>query len=93
VSIASGGAEIACGPLKRKHVKHHSAQIGGGQIDHIARAATYIIEADRGTPNATFFPSLIRKTTCLISHEDQKLLPPDLQKLNAEGMRHKARVC
>jgi carboxypeptidase C (cathepsin A) len=42
-------------PVEKSSVTHHSARIGGQQIDYTATAATYVIKADDGTPKATFF--------------------------------------
>lgn len=42
-------------PEEKSSVTHHSARIGGQQINYTATAATYIIKADDGTPKATMF--------------------------------------
>lgn len=43
-------------PLEEKSsVTHHSARIGGQQINYTATAANYIIKTDDGTPKASFF--------------------------------------
>jgi carboxypeptidase C (cathepsin A) len=42
-------------PVEKSSVTHHSAKIGGEQINYTATAATYVIKADDGTPKATFF--------------------------------------
>ena len=43
-------------PLEEKSsVTHHSAKIGGQQINYTATAANYIVKADDGTPKASFF--------------------------------------
>ena len=42
-------------PEEKSSVTHHSAKIGGQQINYTATAATYIIKADDGTPKATMF--------------------------------------
>jgi carboxypeptidase C (cathepsin A) len=42
-------------PEERSSVTHHSARIGGQQINYTATAATYIVKADDGTPKASFF--------------------------------------
>src|SRR5215468_9404222 len=42
-------------PEEKSSVTHHSARIGGQQINYTATAATYVIKADDGTPKATFF--------------------------------------
>ncbi len=53
--------ESAPGPGSRKPpeeksvVTHHSARIGGQQINYTATAATYVIKADDGTPKASMF--------------------------------------
>ncbi len=55
---ASGRAEQARTgppPEEKSSVTHHSANIGGQQINYTATAGTYIIKADDGTPKATFF--------------------------------------
>src|SRR5947209_9302137 len=53
--------ESAPGPGSRKPpeeksvVTHHSARIGGQQINYTATAATYVIKSDDGTPKASMF--------------------------------------
>jgi carboxypeptidase C (cathepsin A) len=42
-------------PEERSSVTHHSARIGGQQLNYTATAATYIVKADDGTPKASFF--------------------------------------
>lgn len=42
-------------PDEKSSVTHHSARIGGQQINYTATAATYNIKADDGSPKATFF--------------------------------------
>lgn len=42
-------------PEEKSSVTHHSAKIGGQQINYTATAATYVIKADDGSPKATFF--------------------------------------
>jgi len=42
-------------PEEKSSVTHHSARIGGQQINYTATAATYIVKADDGTPKASFF--------------------------------------
>ena len=42
-------------PEEKSSVTHHSAHIGGQQINYTATAATYVIKADDGTPKATMF--------------------------------------
>jgi len=42
-------------PEEKSSVTHHSARIGGQQINYTATAATYVIKADDGAPKATFF--------------------------------------
>src|SRR5262249_58484544 len=42
-------------PEEKTSVTHHSARIGGQQINYTATAATYNIKADDGSPKATFF--------------------------------------
>src|SRR6266404_2241933 len=42
-------------PEEKTSVTHHSAKIGGQQINYTATAATYNIKADDGSPKATFF--------------------------------------
>jgi carboxypeptidase C (cathepsin A) len=42
-------------PEEKSSVTHHSAHIGGQQVNYTATAANYIIKADDGTPKASFF--------------------------------------
>jgi carboxypeptidase C (cathepsin A) len=42
-------------PEEKSVVTHHSARIGGQQINYTATAGTYIIKAEDDTPKATFF--------------------------------------
>ena len=42
-------------PVEKSSVTHHSARIGGQQINYTATAATYVIKDDAGNPKATFF--------------------------------------
>ena len=42
-------------PEERTSVTHHSARVGGQQINYTATAGTYIIKSDDGTPKATIF--------------------------------------
>lgn len=42
-------------PEEKSSVTHHSAKIGGQQINYTATAGTYNIKADDGSPKATFF--------------------------------------
>ena len=42
-------------PEEKTSVTHHSARIGGQQINYTATAGTYVIKTDDGTPKATFF--------------------------------------
>jgi carboxypeptidase C (cathepsin A) len=52
-----GGARRASAPPpeEKTSVTHHSARIGGQQINYTATAGTYIIKADDGIPKASFF--------------------------------------
>jgi len=52
---AAGQQRPAPPPEEKTSVTHHSAKIGGQQINYTATAATYNIKADDGTPKATFF--------------------------------------
>jgi carboxypeptidase C (cathepsin A) len=49
--------QVRRGPLpeEKSSVTHHSARIGGQQINYTATAGTYIIKSDDGTPKASFF--------------------------------------
>ena len=49
------GGEKHPAPEEKSSVTHHSAHIGGQEINYTATAATYIIKADDGTPKAVFF--------------------------------------
>lgn len=42
-------------PVEKSSVTHHSARIGGQEINYTATAATYVIKDDAGNPKATFF--------------------------------------
>jgi carboxypeptidase C (cathepsin A) len=42
-------------PEEKTSVTHHSARIGGQQINYTATAGTYVVKTDDGTPKATFF--------------------------------------
>ncbi len=42
-------------PEEKASVTHHTARIGGQQINYTATAATYVIKSDDGAPKATFF--------------------------------------
>jgi len=42
-------------PEEKSSITHHSARIGGQQVNYTATAATYVIKADDGSPKATFF--------------------------------------
>jgi carboxypeptidase C (cathepsin A) len=42
-------------PEEKSSVTHHSARIGGQEINYTATAATYVIKADDGKPKAVFF--------------------------------------
>jgi len=42
-------------PEEKSSVTHHSARVGGQQINYTATAATFVIKADDGTPKATMF--------------------------------------
>jgi carboxypeptidase C (cathepsin A) len=42
-------------PEEKTSVTHHSARVGGQEINYTATAATYVIKADDGTPKATMF--------------------------------------
>src|SRR2546422_8344656 len=52
---AAGQQRPAPPPEEKTSVTHHSARIGGQQINYTATAATYNIKADDGSPKATFF--------------------------------------
>lgn len=42
-------------PVEKTVVTHHSARIGGQQINYTATTGTYVIKDDEGNPKATFF--------------------------------------
>ncbi len=42
-------------PEEKMVATHHSARIGGQQLNYTATAGTYVIKAEDGTPKATFF--------------------------------------
>src|ERR1035438_10372471 len=42
-------------PDEKAAVTHHTAKIGGGQVNYTATAATYIIRNDDGAPKASIF--------------------------------------
>ncbi len=42
-------------PVEKSSITHHSARIGGQEINYTATAATYVIKDDQGNPKATFF--------------------------------------
>ena len=42
-------------PVEKTIATHHSAQIGGEEINYTATAGTYVIKDDAGNPKATFF--------------------------------------
>jgi carboxypeptidase C (cathepsin A) len=42
-------------PEEKESVTHHSAMIGGQPVKYTAKAGTYVIKADDGTPKATYF--------------------------------------
>ena len=42
-------------PVEKSSVTHHSARIGGQEINYTATAGTYVIKDDQGNPKATFF--------------------------------------
>jgi carboxypeptidase C (cathepsin A) len=42
-------------PVEKSSITHHSARIGGEEINYTATAATYVIKDDAGNPKATFF--------------------------------------
>jgi carboxypeptidase C (cathepsin A) len=50
-----GGQRRGPAPEEKTSVTHHSARIGGQQINYTATAATYVIRADDGSPKATMF--------------------------------------
>jgi carboxypeptidase C (cathepsin A) len=52
---ASQPARSGPPPEEKTSVTHHSARIGGQQINYTATAGTYVIKTDDGTPKATFF--------------------------------------
>ena len=42
-------------PEEKTSVTHHSARIGGQEINYTATAANYVIKSEDGTPKASFF--------------------------------------
>jgi len=50
-----GQGRRAPAPEEKTSVTHHSARVGGQQINYTATTATYVIKADDGTPKATMF--------------------------------------
>ncbi|HEV2617504.1 MAG TPA: hypothetical protein VGU63_12945 [Candidatus Acidoferrales bacterium] len=42
-------------PVEKTEVTHHSARVGGQEINYTATAGTYVIKDDDGNPKATFF--------------------------------------
>jgi carboxypeptidase C (cathepsin A) len=50
-----GGQRRGPAPEEKTSVTHHTARIGGQQINYTATAATYVIRADDGSPKATMF--------------------------------------
>jgi len=42
-------------PEEKSSVTHHSARIGGAEINYTATAANYVMKSDDGTPKASFF--------------------------------------
>ena len=50
-----GGQRRAPAPEEKTSVTHHSARVGGQQVNYTTTAATYIIRADDGSPKATMF--------------------------------------
>ncbi len=42
-------------PEEKISVTHHSAHIGGQEINYTATAGTYVIKDDEGNPKTTFF--------------------------------------
>ncbi|HEY2362378.1 MAG TPA: peptidase S10 [Candidatus Angelobacter sp.] len=52
---SEGGQRRGPAPEEKTSVTHHSARIGGQQINYTATAATYVIRADDGSPKATMF--------------------------------------
>ena len=52
---AESGQRRGPAPEEKTSVTHHSARIGGQQINYTATAATYVIRADDGSPKATMF--------------------------------------
>src|SRR5271156_3767766 len=48
-------------PEEKSSVTHHSARIGGQEINYTATAATYVIKSDDGKPKAVFFYVAYRK--------------------------------
>jgi len=52
---SEGGQRRGPAPEEKTSVTHHSARVGGQQINYTATAATYVIRADDGSPKATMF--------------------------------------
>ncbi len=54
---SSPAQEVRRGPAleEKSSVTHHSARIGGQQINYTATAANYVIKSDDGAPKASFF--------------------------------------
>jgi len=52
-------------PEEKSSITHHSAKIGGQQINYTATAASYIIKADDGAPKATMFYVAYTDFVCL----------------------------
>src|ERR1700722_14557562 len=42
-------------PEEKTSVTHHSARVGGQQINYTATAGNYVVKAEDGTPKASFF--------------------------------------
>lgn len=51
----AGQARRGPAPEEKSSVTHHSARIGGQQINYTATTATYVIKGEDDTPKATFF--------------------------------------
>src|SRR5215469_10534066 len=55
-AASAPAAQFPAPPLEEKtSVTHHSARIGGQQINYTATAGTYIIRSDDGAPKAQIF--------------------------------------
>jgi len=52
---ASAATRRAPAPEEKTSVTHHTARIGGQEINYTATAGTFVINADNGTPKASFF--------------------------------------